>query len=1112
MLIGVLGSTTAGDERGPVTVGGPKQRALLAALALHAGRAVSVDRLADLVWDGTPPPGGPTTLQTYVAGLRRVLEPDRSTRGAAVLLVTEQPGYALRPGPDDEIDAVVVETSLAAVHAQVAPWAAGLLHERPQPPPVRAGGVVELQRRLADAEARWRSTPYADLGDDPEVGAERGRLHEMRLLAHEDRAVLALLLGRHAAAAAELEALTRQHPLRERLWALRALALAGSGRQAEATAVLAQVRALLDAELGLEPGPELRAVLTAVLRQAPLPTLTSTAAGTTGGPAWPLVGRAAEVTALADLVDQVVTGTATGPLLAAVTGEPGIGKSRLCAEVTDRAGAAGVPLVVARCSQDEGAPPLWPWAQVLAALGAELPTATGAADGAADFRARQRVVSLVAAAAAERGLVIVLDDLHWADVSSLRVLRMLVETAEAGGRRLLVVGTWREHPAPSPALADVAEAFARAHAVRLRLGGVSAGDAGRLVEAVTRVAPGPSEVEELYRRTDGNPFFLVELARLARDDGDLPRLLAERRTPAAVHDVLSRRLDRLGAPTADLLRHAAVLGRTVEVDVLAAVADLDEESVLAMLEPAVGAGLLAEEDVDRFRFTHALVRDTALTGLPLSRQARLHARAAEALSSRPDRVGRVADVARHWAAAGPRHRRAAWQSAAAAARAAAGVHALAEAHALLTDALATQTDDARSTPAERYGLLLDLAGVLGPAGRRLELREVAHAAYAVAAELGDPALEARAVTLTSTGALWQGSWRVDEAMVGHLRRTLDRLPPHDSPDRCRVMLALAFETYYGSTPQERVALSEQALAMSARLADPELRLWAALQAGVAMWRAGNGPRRLELAEEAARLAAHLDDDLSRVSARTLLATAAAEVGRVDVLDAELAVAREEAEAGRHLHALVTLDSLEGSWLAMRGQTERLETLISHLGVLGGQVTISGTEDAVPALRLSRLLWEGRDAETLALAVLIDEQSLLPTATFRTAMLCRAGDAAAARDYVRRHPDRIARSMDHDTWYSPLGWSAAAETALHLDDAALGARAYSLLRPLSGGSASAGSGISIGPIDLYLAFAALATGERAVAVGHAEAAAEQCERWRVPLAAQWVRRERDRWGL
>ena len=162
---------------------------------------------------------------------------------------------------------------------------------------------------------------------------------------------------------------------------------------------------------------------------------------------------------------------------------------------------------------------------------------------------------------------------------------------------------------------------------------------------------------------------------------------------------MSRRLDRLGAGTVDLVRQAAVLGRVVEVDVLvlAAAAELAEEAVLDGLEPAVAAGLLAEDDVDRFRFTHALVRDTAIAALPRSRQARVHARAAEVLSHRADHLDRVAEIARHWRAAGPRHCRQAWQAAQAAARAAASVHAHVEAQELLADALAGQSDD-RETP------------------------------------------------------------------------------------------------------------------------------------------------------------------------------------------------------------------------------------------------------------------------------------------------------------------------------------------------------------------------------------------------------------------------------
>src|SRR6201999_530841 len=131
--------------------------------------------------------------------------------------------------------------------------------------------------------------------------------------------------------------------------------------------------------------------------------------------------------------------------------------------------------------------------------------------------------------------------------------------------------------------------------------------------------PTAEETEALRRRTEGNPFFLVEYARLARDRGDLGALLAEAQPPAAAHDVL---------------QSASVLGRIFELGTLADTAGRDEDAVLDALDPALAAGLVDEDGVDRFRFTHALVRDTVLASLPASRRARVHARAAAALDGR----------------------------------------------------------------------------------------------------------------------------------------------------------------------------------------------------------------------------------------------------------------------------------------------------------------------------------------------------------------------------------------------------------------------------------------------------------------------------------------------
>src|SRR6478735_8689574 len=474
MRIGVLGTTVAEDDTGPVSLGGPKQRALLAALALHRGRAVSVDTLADLVWDGTPPPGVSGTLQGYVAGLRRALEPGRTTRGGGTLLVTEQPGYALRLA-DDDLDVAAFEAAVSGAHTQVVPLAEALCRGRALPAgSPDAGGLTVLHQTIEDALGLWRGVPFADLGDEPAAEAERARLEELRVLAVEDRAALGILLGLHATVAAELDALTRQHPLRERAWSLRALALARSGRQADALAVLRQVRDVLDEELGLEPGPELRAVQEAVLRQeqtataepAPAPVAPARAAADPDEHAplpfptlwgWSLAGRDDELAALKGLIDGVVA-TGGSPAFAALTGDPGIGKSRLTIEAASYAADQGMTIAWGRCSQDDGAPALWPWATVLERLGSELPSSGDSDDSGAAFRAWEIVAQRVLTAATERPLMLVIDDLHWADTSSLRVLRLLTEAAVTEGSvRLLVVTTWREHPPPTGALAEVAE-------------------------------------------------------------------------------------------------------------------------------------------------------------------------------------------------------------------------------------------------------------------------------------------------------------------------------------------------------------------------------------------------------------------------------------------------------------------------------------------------------------------------------------------------------------------------------------------------------------------------------------------------------------------------------
>ncbi|MFJ6656187.1 BTAD domain-containing putative transcriptional regulator [Streptomyces sp. NPDC091377] len=245
VTFGVLGATAAWDGTGePLPLKGPAHRAVLARLIVARRRVVPVSRLVADLWE-EPPEDAVGTVRTFVAGLRRALEPDRRPRAPARLLVTEGPGYALRAGTED-VDAWWFERAVDAVAAL---------------PPAR------VPDRLTEALGRWRGPAYADFGGAAWARAERSRLTELRLLAVERRAEALVALGASARAVAELDAHVVEHPWREDGWRLLALALYRSGRQADALSVLRRARRMLREELGMDPGPRLRRLEHDVLHQ-----------------------------------------------------------------------------------------------------------------------------------------------------------------------------------------------------------------------------------------------------------------------------------------------------------------------------------------------------------------------------------------------------------------------------------------------------------------------------------------------------------------------------------------------------------------------------------------------------------------------------------------------------------------------------------------------------------------------------------------------------------------------------------------------------------------------------------------------------------------------------
>ena len=495
MRFGVLGPLEVIAESGPVPLGGQKQRVLLALLLTRPGRVVSVDALVQGLWGDAPPRSAEKTLQSYVVHLRRALE---SGRPRGTVLVTREPGYLLRVAPG-ELD--------AARFADLATQGRRLL---------AAGAAEAAAATLGEALGLWRGEAFEEFPEADACASEAARLAELRLGAVEERMEADLALGRHRELLAELEDLTREHPLRERLWGQLLLALYRCGRQADALLAYQRARATLVEELGIEPGVELRRLHTAILAQDP--ELQVAPAG------WPVAGRGRELPAALEVADPLFVGrdAELGWLQTAwahasrghgstvlVSGPAGIGKTRLAAEFAHTVHKQGALVLYGRC-QPAPSSPLEPLEQALAAVGTfsqavplppegeRTPVAFGAA-----------FAGLVAPrGGAQPGVLLVLDDLHLADAATLEALEGLTSAAEE--RRLLVLGAYRDDPPMM--LAGLLSRAPLSAAARRRLEGLSVAEMARIVAVYSAEAEALQTAQTVLGATEGVPLLVHQAA------------------------------------------------------------------------------------------------------------------------------------------------------------------------------------------------------------------------------------------------------------------------------------------------------------------------------------------------------------------------------------------------------------------------------------------------------------------------------------------------------------------------------------------------------------------------------------------------------------------------
>ncbi|MDM7854552.1 ATP-binding protein [Cellulomonas alba] len=626
---------------------GPHQQAYLLALLLaRAGRPTSVNELIDAIWGDEAPASALNVIHKYVGLLRRVLEPHLAARETGAYLVGHNAGY-LCAAPPEVLD-------LARFRQLVDGARTARSH----------GDALGSFAQYLDALTLWSGPAGDGLTHTMATAPIFASLDDEYLQTCVDATEVALSVGRPDRVLPALHLAARMAPLHEPVQASLMTSLGRAGHQAEALAVFDRVRRRLIDDLGIDAGPALQEAHLQVVRSPALSARVPHAARNEpsrateqDSPAAPsadrLVGRDEELAVLQRAIAPALT---DGSAVLLLEGEPGVGKSCLLKATADHARGEDALVVWGHGLAGEGAPTMWPWVEAAAglvgAMSAERRTEWSSRDlgyllgskgdpstpppipdSKARFRLLEELVALIAESAAARPVVVVFDDLHWADPSSLQLL------ADVIGRlppRTAVVGAFRSlGPTPSLELSRALAAASRAAGHRrVRVGPLDPAGVAELIGAETGVSPTAEAARLVHARTSGNPFFVRELARWLMAGGTVTQeTVLTGGVPVTVRDVVRDRMATLDRESQDLLGLASLVGRTVELELLARAASLDISTCLERLEPARALGLMGPVAADPFSyvFTHDLVREAISEALPRGRAGTLHGRIANAI-------------------------------------------------------------------------------------------------------------------------------------------------------------------------------------------------------------------------------------------------------------------------------------------------------------------------------------------------------------------------------------------------------------------------------------------------------------------------------------------------
>lgn len=1080
---------------------------LLAYLVLSRDRYVGREELIGALWPFQAPRSQDAALRTLLSRLRSVLGAEALAGRDELTLVLSEPVWI-------DIEAAVVQVQRAQQTLDRgdvrSAWALAQV-------PLNIAG----RGLLPGSQARW-------------LEPRRRELEDVRLRALEVIGRAGLSMGGTQLASVQRAArsLIEAEPYRESGYALLMQALALGGNVAQGLLVFERLRTLLRDELGTTPSAETIAIHESLLRPG-----TRAVAGNQGadGPTAavalppelaararaPLIGRKREMSELEELwtmASEQRPGASPGQIVL-MSGDPGIGKTRLAAELARRAHEQGACVIAGRAPQET----LVDYQMFVEALrhyllniemgdlqattrdyGAELarlipdlrrrapdlPLPSAAEPDTDRYRLFEAVVGVLSSISARTPVLLVLDDLQWADRSTLLLLRHLARAPDPA--RLLILGAYRATEASTEGFADALVELKRERLIsEIAVDGLSEPETAELVQVWTGEPPSHAFAHALHEETEGSPLFIEEIVRHLAEAGVRASQAGARELqrfglPENVKQVIARRLGRRTAQATEWLRVAAVIGRDFDATLHERAVSLDEDEYLNALDEALSAGIVVETGSSTsYSFSHGLIRETLYEGMSAARRARIHRRVGEALEAGGNRDRYLTALAHHFTRAASLEdgskavtyaRRAGERATKMLAHEEAGEH-----YSRALEVLERFEPDANE---RRCELLL----LIGEARVRSGERALAWPAFRAAAELaeslGDNASLARAAIGASRRYIQQPGL-IEAEPVELLKRALQATEGEQSVLRVRLLARLCGAIYYSPERDLMQALSEEATALAQELDDPEARGHACAARRRTLWSPANLQVRLEASTEmltCARKAGSLELELQ---AHAWLAVDLLESGDREAVDAQMESFMGGAERLRQplftWHATI--------WEAMRallaGELRRAEEHAADALAMGAASVTAREYHAVQILAIRRE--DGRMAELEAAERRLVENNAQRPAwrAARAMVLWETGAAAEAQAQI----DLLA---EHDFADIPLNgdWlttmALAADVCTGLGDRVTAATLYEQLLPYGRANVVVGLGaVCLGSVATFL-------GKLAATMGRDREAAEHFE--------------------